>query len=159
MTFLHHQGQLESPKMFNVGQPELQLIEGQLRIARWHLQCNELLSSTDLANGSSVQLTWLAQTLRRHTRSRVELLKRKTGGKLLGLADVMTGEAHQFCERFSYTDGLCVLSMKAGSSTIYSKKPSLCHRFYWSTIACHCRNVSCRTMCDKHCNCFLRGKT
>ena len=23
MTFLHHQGQLESPKMFNVGQPEL----------------------------------------------------------------------------------------------------------------------------------------
>ena len=71
------------------------------------------LSSTDLASGSSVQLTWLAQTLRRHTQSRAELQKWKTGGELLGWADVMTGEAHQFCERFSYTDGLRVLSMKA----------------------------------------------
>ena len=87
-----------------------QLVEGQLRIARWHPQCNELLSSTDLASGSSVQLTWLAQTLRRHTQSRVGLLKWKTGRELLGLADVMTGEARQFCVRFSYTDGLRVLS-------------------------------------------------
>ena len=34
-------------------------------------------------------------------------------GELLGLADVMTGEADQFCERFSHTDGLRVFSMKA----------------------------------------------
>ena len=76
-------------------------------------ECNELLPSTDLASGSSVQLTWLAQTLRWHTQSRVELLKWITGGELLRLADVMTGEAHQFCERFSYARWCGVLSMKA----------------------------------------------
>ena len=115
MTVLHHPmaGPAGEPKDVQCWTTGAQLAEGQLRIARWHPQCNELLSSTDLASGSSVQLTWLAQTLRRHTQSRAELLKRKTGGELLGLADVMTGEAHQFCERFSYTDGLRVLSMNA----------------------------------------------
>ena len=37
----------------------------------------------------------------------------KNWRRAVGVADVMTGEAHQFCERFFYTDGLRVLSMKA----------------------------------------------
>ena len=119
--------------------------ESQLRFARWHPQRNELLSSTDLASGSIVQLTWLAQTLRRRRilkLSRVELLKWKTGGELLGLADVMTGKAHQVCKRFFCADDLRVLSMKADNQQLLHEaelvSPFLSEYHCMSLQECRC---------------------
>ena len=129
-------GQAGEPKDVQCWATGAQLSEGQLCFARWHSQCNKLLSSTNLASGSSVQLTWLAQTLRRHTQSRFELLKWKTGDEPLRLADVMTGKAHHFCQPLSYTDGLRVLSMKADHRRLL-QEAEIVSPFYCGTIACH----------------------
>ena len=61
--------------------------------------------------------------LRRHTQSRAELLKWKTGGELLRLADVMTGEAYQFSSDFPI-QMVHVFSPWKLIIDDYSKKPS-----------------------------------
>ena len=158
MTFLHHQGQLESPKMFNVGQPgarqaeptaHCQVAPAVQRIAFLRRPSKQFFCAADMV-GTNVEAAysksgWITEMKNWRRAVGVSWHDHRQSAPILRAI-------------FQYRWFTCSLH-ESWSSTIISKKPSLHHRFYWRTIACHCRDVSCRSMCDKHCNCFLRGKT
>ena len=88
-----------------------QLAEAQLRIARWHPQCNELLSSTELA--SNLLCSWHGWHKRWDGILKVGLnYWLKNWRRAVGVSWRNDWRSAPICERFSYTDGLRVLSMK-----------------------------------------------